>query len=71
MTLWPRLSTSSVVMASTSLLLLLTLSPVLKSQVLSRLYTACGRVVGVFRLVQFQTLPFLFDAILVESVLLV
>ncbi len=41
--LWSRLVTSFVVMASTSLLLLLTLSRVLESQVLY-----CGRVVGLF-----------------------
>ncbi len=66
--------TSFVVMASTSLLLLLTLSRVLKSQVLY-----CGRVVGIFlsvptgsqRLASLLDSRHLFEAISVRSVILV
>ncbi len=69
-----RLATSFVVMASTSLLLLLTLSQVLKSQVLY-----CGRVVSLFlsvltgsqRLASLLASRHLFDAISVRSVILV
>ncbi len=69
-----RLATSFVVMASTSLLLLLTLSRVLKSQVLY-----CGRVVSLFlsvltgsqRLASLLASRHLFDAISVRSVILV
>ncbi len=68
-----RLATSFVVMASTSLLLLLTLSRVLKSQVL-----CCGRVVSLFlsvltgsqRLASLLASRHLFDAISVRSVIL-
>ncbi len=68
-----RLATSFVVMASTSLLLLLTLSQVLKSQVLY-----CGRVslflsvlTGSQRLASLLASRHLFDAISVRSVILV
>ncbi len=72
--LWTRLATSFVVMASTSLLLLLTLSRVLKSQVLY-----CGRVVSLFlsvptgsqRLASLLASRHLFYAISVRSVILV
>ncbi len=74
LSLCTRLATSFVVMASTSLLLLLTLSRVLKSQVLY-----CGRVVSLFlsvltgsqRLASLLASRHLFDAISVRPVILV